>query len=418
MKKQKENFFYQMENEKINNNYGKFGLTLLFSSLLAFISWTSILLFTNKIIDVVVFFYLFLFSAMLGIIGLIFVIYYIFKINAIQFSKGKIINGIINLIITTIIIFFILIALYLTSSKNPQLQSFILSLFPPIAGIIGAILAIIGVHYGLVIKQKQNICNINLIFNTKIYNNENDIDNNEIIIKNANGDRIITLFLNNISDNSGYFIGIYKLSGCNVNQIGDKLAYQPILPHSINKFTGIKCDYSDEEMIVIYQDIMKNYYCIHLLINTNIVIEKIEKCDFDFLKERVKLTENLDKKFKRKLSKEFNNISDQEYIQNRKDETKPKNTIKKNNFDLILDGNNNIITDQILLQELKKERLKLSKEEKVPAYMILNNQQLVALATYKPKNRLDFISIYGLGEKKYEQYGDCLLTLINNYKGE
>ena len=44
--------------------------------------------------------------------------------------------------------------------------------------------------------------------------------------------------------------------------------------------------------------------------------------------------------------------------------------------------------------------------------MIFNNQQLVALATYKPKNREEFISLYGLGQIKYELYGERMISLI------
>ena len=68
-------------------------------------------------------------------------------------------------------------------------------------------------------------------------------------------------------------------------------------------------------------------------------------------------------------------------------------------------------SDIELLEKLKKERLKISRESKTKAYMIFNNQQLVAIATYKPMNKNEFISIYGLGERKYELYGEQMIAL-------
>ena len=48
--------------------------------------------------------------------------------------------------------------------------------------------------------------------------------------------------------------------------------------------------------------------------------------------------------------------------------------------------------------------------------MIFNNQQLVALATYKPKDENSFISIYGLGQKKYDFYGELFIHIIISYE--
>ena len=53
---------------------------------------------------------------------------------------------------------------------------------------------------------------------------------------------------------------------------------------------------------------------------------------------------------------------------------------------------------------------------KIKTYLIFTNQQLVALATYKPENETNFISIYGLGKKKYDMYGDRIIQIIENYK--
>ena len=86
-----------------------------------------------------------------------------------------------------------------------------------------------------------------------------------------------------------------------------------------------------------------------------------------------------------------------------------ENTLKK---ELVVDNDGEILTDTALLTKLKKERARIAKESKLKPYMVFNNQQLVAIATHKPKDKEEFISIYGLGEIKYEFYGK---NIIENF---
>ena len=81
-------------------------------------------------------------------------------------------------------------------------------------------------------------------------------------------------------------------------------------------------------------------------------------------------------------------------------------------YELVVDNNGEILTDTALLTKLKKERARIAKESKLKPYMVFNNQQLVAIATHKPKDKKEFISIYGLGEIKYEFYGK---NIIENF---
>jgi len=50
----------------------------------------------------------------------------------------------------------------------------------------------------------------------------------------------------------------------------------------------------------------------------------------------------------------------------------------------------------------------------VPLYIICSNAVLEELAEKKPKTRHDFLDIKGLGEKKYELYGEAFLEVIAN----
>ncbi len=92
-----------------------------------------------------------------------------------------------------------------------------------------------------------------------------------------------------------------------------------------------------------------------------------------------------------------------------------KQTIKKDGFELIVDEEKNIITDIKLLKKLQEKRLQIAKEKGIPAFTILNNRALVNLATYKPKTKSEFVSLYGLGEKIYNNYGLLFMKEIESF---
>jgi DNA topoisomerase-3 len=69
--------------------------------------------------------------------------------------------------------------------------------------------------------------------------------------------------------------------------------------------------------------------------------------------------------------------------------------------------------DQTLLETLKLWRKAESKKRKVPAYRILSDRSLEALAAQKPCDRTRLLEVHGIGEAKLELYGDSLLHLIS-----
>ena len=174
----------------------------------------------------------------------------------------------------------------------------------------------------------------------------------------------------------------------------------------------------DDQLLLVYKDIGENYYYLLLIINGDKVscIEKAGKCDLDFVKNQLYVTEEMEKKSKKNkknlIKKELTSKYDEIDISKRKEITKPKKTLRHEGFDLIVDSDGEIITDLNLLKILKE----VAREMKIKTYLIFTNQQLVALATYKPENETNFISIYGLGKKKYDMYGDRIIQIIENYK--
>lgn len=70
------------------------------------------------------------------------------------------------------------------------------------------------------------------------------------------------------------------------------------------------------------------------------------------------------------------------------------------------------IDDQIVFIKLKEIRLKLSKEYKVPPYIILNNKSLLSMIHIKPKNIKDLLLIDGIGDKKANDIGKYFIDFF------
>ncbi|WP_299012181.1 DNA helicase RecQ [uncultured Polaribacter sp.] len=73
-------------------------------------------------------------------------------------------------------------------------------------------------------------------------------------------------------------------------------------------------------------------------------------------------------------------------------------------------------TNTSLLAELKKLRLSIAKEEKMPAYIIFNDKTLKQMASELPTTENEFLSISGVGTNKMEKYGDDFMAVIRKYK--
>ena len=61
---------------------------------------------------------------------------------------------------------------------------------------------------------------------------------------------------------------------------------------------------------------------------------------------------------------------------------------------------------------LRTWRARRAHEEAVPAYAVLSNAQLVAIASGRPDSRSALMRVEGLGRRKAERYGDEILGLL------
>ena len=68
-----------------------------------------------------------------------------------------------------------------------------------------------------------------------------------------------------------------------------------------------------------------------------------------------------------------------------------------------------------LFNTLKQWRLNKAKAQKVPAYIILSDKALKQIAALKPSSKPELLSVNGIGEVKYEKYGDELLAVVSGH---
>lgn len=74
-----------------------------------------------------------------------------------------------------------------------------------------------------------------------------------------------------------------------------------------------------------------------------------------------------------------------------------------------------IIEDNELVMILKELRLEIAKEEGVPPYIIFGDITLKEMSSVYPRTKEEFLSISGIGEKKYDKYGERFSNVIRKY---
>lgn len=69
-----------------------------------------------------------------------------------------------------------------------------------------------------------------------------------------------------------------------------------------------------------------------------------------------------------------------------------------------------------LFSSLRSLRKKIADEEGIPPYILFSDATLKELSRYFPTTREDMLAIKGIGEKKFEQYGEAFLEVIQQWR--
>lgn len=68
-----------------------------------------------------------------------------------------------------------------------------------------------------------------------------------------------------------------------------------------------------------------------------------------------------------------------------------------------------------LFEKLKKKRAEIAQKIKKPAFIIFHDRSLKEMSTNKPVTEEDFFSVSGVGEAKFEKYGQIFLKIIKEH---
>lgn len=68
--------------------------------------------------------------------------------------------------------------------------------------------------------------------------------------------------------------------------------------------------------------------------------------------------------------------------------------------------------DQALFEKLRSHRAEVARTKKVPAYVVAMDRTLLEMATVRPRDAREMLSIHGMGPFRVEQYGDGFLKVL------
>lgn len=71
-------------------------------------------------------------------------------------------------------------------------------------------------------------------------------------------------------------------------------------------------------------------------------------------------------------------------------------------------------SDYQLFYRLRALRMEIAKQENVPPYIVFSDKSLIQMALVKPKTKQEMLGISGVGEFKYEKYGEKFLEVIRS----
>lgn len=67
-----------------------------------------------------------------------------------------------------------------------------------------------------------------------------------------------------------------------------------------------------------------------------------------------------------------------------------------------------------ILESLKYWRSEKAKDQKLPAYFIATNKELLSIARYRPAKKEELLDIKGFGKHKIENYGEEIIDILDS----
>lgn len=74
--------------------------------------------------------------------------------------------------------------------------------------------------------------------------------------------------------------------------------------------------------------------------------------------------------------------------------------------------------DESLFDKLRTLRSEIAREEKVPPYIVFSDKTLVHMCVVKPRTKTEMLTVSGVGEFKFDKYGERFLACVKAEVGE
>ena len=71
--------------------------------------------------------------------------------------------------------------------------------------------------------------------------------------------------------------------------------------------------------------------------------------------------------------------------------------------------------EESLFEKLRVLRTEIAREEKVPPYIVFSDKTLTHMCIVKPKSKQEMLKVSGVGEFKFEKYGERFLNCIEKF---
>ena len=66
-------------------------------------------------------------------------------------------------------------------------------------------------------------------------------------------------------------------------------------------------------------------------------------------------------------------------------------------------------------KRLRGLRTEIAREEKVPPYIVFSDKTLTHMCVVKPEDKQEMMTVSGVGEFKFEKYGERFLACIKGF---
>ena len=100
------------------------------------------------------------------------------------------------------------------------------------------------------------------------------------------------------------------------------------------------------------------------------------------------------------------------------EQVKIKRLIIKNEKEAVADGKAEAEVDVKLFEELRKVRYDLAQKQHVQPFMIFSDSTLKDMTKKYPETKVEMLDVVGVGEYKFEKYGEFFIEVIQKYVAE